>query len=217
MTVKIGDLIGGGLSGVLGGTLAGVGSQVASGLVNALFMTGRSIGGIIPDVTIEEHHTDVLTITDHPVETGAAITDHAFSNPAEVTMRVGWSNSNSLSNSIVSGSIFSGQINDANELYRQLLDLQKSRQPFDLVTGKRTYKNMLIKQLGVTTDRDSENALIVTIVLRQVIIVQTSSTSTPDTGVQANPQDTGAVQNSGTKQPSQAQNQSALYTLFGGG
>lgn len=217
MSLKIGDLIGGGIGGVLGGTLAGIGSQVASKLINVLLMSGRSIGGIIPDVTIEEHHVDTLAITDHPIETGASISDHAYMQPSEITMRVAWSNSNSLTNSIVSGSILSGDISDANELYRQLLDLQKSREPFDVVTGKRTYNNMLIKQLSVTTDRDSENALIVTAILRQVNIVQTSSVQLSSSDVQASPEDTGAVQNGGTKQPTQAQNQSALYTLFGGG
>lgn len=209
MSLKIGDLI--------GGTLAGIGSQVAGKLVNALLMSGRSIGGIIPDVTIEEHHTDTITITDHPIETGASISDHAYVNPSEVTMRCAWSNSNSLANSIVSGSILTGNIANANDLYRQLLALQASRQPFDLVTGKRMYSNMLTKSLGVTTDKDSENALIVTMVLRQVIIVQTVTTDVPDASVQTDPSATAAVESGGTRQPVKAQNQSALYSLFGGG
>lgn len=215
MTLKIGDLIGGGLGGAIGGTVAGIGSQVASGLVNALLMSGRSIGGVIPDVTIEEHHTDTITLTDHPIETGASITDHAYVNPSELTMRCAWSNSNSIVDSIVSGSLLSGSISSANDLYRQLLALQSSRVPFDVVTGKRTYSNMLIKSLAVTTDKDSENALIVTAVLRQVIIVQTSTASVPDSAVQADPSSTGSVQSGGSRQPTQAPNQSALYSVFG--
>jgi hypothetical protein len=42
------------------------------------------------------------------------------------------------------------------ETYQELLDLQNSRVPFDVVTGKRIY-NMLIRALEVTTDRTSEN------------------------------------------------------------
>ena len=41
----------------------------------------RSIGGIIPDVTIEEVHTDEIELTQHPVQQGAAITDHKFKKP----------------------------------------------------------------------------------------------------------------------------------------
>jgi hypothetical protein len=35
----------------------------------------------------------------------------------------------------------------------ELLDLQNSRVPFDVVTGKRLYTNMLIRALEVTTER----------------------------------------------------------------
>ena len=38
----------------------------------------RNIGGIFPDVTTEEIHRDELQITQHPVETGAPVTDHCF-------------------------------------------------------------------------------------------------------------------------------------------
>lgn len=216
MSLKIGDLIGGGLGGALRGAAAGVGLQVAGQLTNALFMSGRSIGGLIPDVTVEESHVDTLTITDHPVEQGAPITDHAFSQPAEVSMRCAWSSSRSLSNAIVSGTLLTGTINSVAELYRQLLDLQKSREPFDLVTGKRTYKNMLIKSLAQTTDKDSENALVVTIILRQVKIVTTQTAALAPSEAHASPQDTAAPSDLGTKQPIKAQSQSALDTLLGG-
>lgn len=53
----------------------------------------RVIGTIIPDVVVEEHHRDQLVITDHPVERGAAISDHAFKLPVEVEIRCGFSNS----------------------------------------------------------------------------------------------------------------------------
>ena len=182
-------------------TFAGIVQRAAVGisLVSALFMQGRSIGGIIPDVTIEEHHTDDLTITDHPVEQGAAITDHAFKNPSEVTMHVGWTNANLLLSSIVSGSIFSGTIGSVDDLYNKLLALQESRQVFDLVTGKRTYNNMLIKRIAVTTNKDTENCLIVAITMRQVIIVQTVATILAPISAQSQPSLTGAVQNAGSK------------------
>jgi hypothetical protein len=52
---KIGDLVGK----ALGGAAVGIGAQV----VSALFMSGRSIGGIIPDVVVEEHHTDTMSLS----------------------------------------------------------------------------------------------------------------------------------------------------------
>lgn len=51
----------------------------------------RTIGGYIAEVTVREQHTDDLTITTHPVERGAPITDHAFKMPAQLTIEAGWS------------------------------------------------------------------------------------------------------------------------------
>lgn len=43
--------------------------------------------------TIEETHVDEMDITDHPVEYGAAISDHAFRRPSELSIVCGWSDS----------------------------------------------------------------------------------------------------------------------------
>ncbi len=177
----------------------------ASGeLQTILLRQGRSIGGIIPNVTIEEHHRDELAITDHPVERSAAITDHAFNMPAEVTMQCGWSSSGALFGSL--------SLNSPQDIYQQLLELQASRVPFDLVTGKRAYNNMLIKSLGVTTNASSENSLMVTCTMREVILVDTQETSLAPAAVQANPSATAAIANAGVKQATPVP-QSALYKL----
>lgn len=52
----------------------------------------RSIDSIVAHVTLEEVGTDELQITDHPVEQGAEITDHAYKKNPEVVIRCGWSN-----------------------------------------------------------------------------------------------------------------------------
>ncbi len=168
-----------------------------STIESLLFTKGRQFAGIIPDVTIEESHVDTLTITDHPVETGAAISDHAFKNPAEVTAKLGWSQQMALLNSVFSGGLFSG-VGSLQQMYEKLLDLQASREPFDLSTGKRQYQNMLIKSLAVITDVETENVLMVTIIFREVIMVSTS-TATLAVDKQASPQQTASPQNTGTK------------------
>jgi hypothetical protein len=44
--------------------------------------------GLFADVTIEEQHSDELNITEHPVETGSPISDHAYMTPPEVTIKL---------------------------------------------------------------------------------------------------------------------------------
>lgn len=72
--------------------------------------TNRKIGSIIANITIRERHQDDLEITDHPVEQGAQISDHAFKRPAEVTIEVAWSNSISKPSTLV-GNISNALIN----------------------------------------------------------------------------------------------------------
>ena len=165
-------------AGIAAGALA-TGSTIA----NVLLRDGRKLGTIIPNVVVEEVHTDTLTITDHPVEQGAPITDHAFKNPAELSMRIGWSSSSvaldavvsSVVDSVKAGKLTTPKIKTVRDIYEDLLKLQASRKPFDVSTGKRLYKDMLIKSISTTTDASSENSLVVSVVLRQIIIVQTKA------------------------------------------
>ena len=117
------------------------------------------------DATIRERHHDETVITDHPVEQGAQITDHAYVRPRRVSIEVGFSNS-----SIQAG----GDPNYVNEIYQDFLMLQGSRQPFEIITGKAFYRNMLIERLTVTTDERTENVLMLTVDCREVIRVSTS-------------------------------------------
>lgn len=183
------------MSGVFNAALVGV----AGTLQDVLLRQGRSIAGIIPQVIIEEQHTDDLMITEHPVENGADITDHAVKQPSQVIMRCGWSQSGS---NVPGLSLTQPSPRDA---YKMLLDLQASRKPFDVVTGKRpNYKNMLIKRLSTVTDEDTENVLIIDVELREIIVVDTSSisgtVSVGDPKNLQNPAATSSLTNAGAKQ-----------------
>ncbi len=61
-------------------------------ILSTLFsQQSRKIDLLVPDVIISEKHQDTLEITEHPVEIGAEIADHAYKRPAELTMEVGFS------------------------------------------------------------------------------------------------------------------------------
>lgn len=163
--------------------------------IGDIFIMGRvrSIGAIVPDVVVREVQTDFLRVTDHPVEKGAAISDHAFKTPSEIEMRVGFSNSTGGSESYV------------DEAYEMFLALQLKREPFDVITGKRAYHNMLISAISVETDERTEHALLATIGLREVLFTQTQTTGGPaksgDPASQAAPQTTASITDGGTKAP----------------
>lgn len=60
---------------------------------------------VIPQVTIEEEHMDEMEITEHPVEQGSNIADHAFNRPALLVIRAGWSNSPSGSSGVLNAAM----------------------------------------------------------------------------------------------------------------
>lgn len=158
------------------------------GLIDPTYVRSRSIGGFIADVTVEENHLDELMITEHPVEQGAAVTDHSYKRPASVTIRAGWSNSSPQSG---------GNPAYVQQVYDALLQLQADREPFDIITGKRFYQDMLIRRISSTTTEQTENALMVTCECQQVLITSTQTVIVPPSSQQRSPELTGATQNRG--------------------
>ncbi|MCC3717981.1 MAG: phage baseplate protein [Rouxiella badensis] len=184
----------------------------------------RKIGLIIPDVVITEKHSDTLEITEHPVEVPTAksggasaegagfIADHAFRRPSELTMEIGFSGGGSVLDLANTTGIGLAVGKSPREMYQQLLDLQRTRKPFDVVTGKRIYTNMLIRVLDVTTDRTSENVLMATVTLREIITSQTQTITSAAKTDMTQGVNTSAVQNTGVKTP-KAVNQSMLSKI----
>jgi len=165
------------------------------------FPLTKQIGDIGIDVMVEETHASELHTTEHPIETGALITDHSFMRPLEVVLRCGWSNSNFRVpvGSLVLDPGVPGK-DYVTQVYSQLLALQKARKPFSILTTLRQYPNMLMTSLEVSRDQRTSQVLVVSASCREVIIVNTKSTSLPPKENQANPASTAETKNAGTKQ-----------------
>lgn len=200
-----------------------------SQLQSVLFRSPRRIATIIPDVVIEEDHSDRLTVTQHPVMTGVPISDHAYRMPYQVTMRCGWTNANAIGNalqgfgaSLIGGASFGDAVSAGGTqllqsfteqritaIYAALRKLQFDNtayaqgtvpvNAFTLVTGKRTYPNMVITELSVRTDRTSEYSLMVEAHFQEVMIVTTKFTTQPAQTDQASPSQTASPTDQGDK------------------
>ncbi|MFR3634568.1 MAG: phage baseplate protein [Sutterella sp.] len=162
-------------------------------------LTGESI---IPDVTISEFHSDEVTVTTHPVDTGAQISDHAYKQPATVVCSFGWSNSSRLLNSVLDGSIFRG-LESANDVYKRLLKMQEERQQLKLSTGKRVYDNVIITKIQTTTTVDTENAAIIEVTFQEILLATTRTVALAS--IQQDISRTGGVVDQGNKSATQAQ------------
>ncbi len=143
----------------------------------------RKIGEISANVVVDETTNDVLTITKQPVQQGASITDHAYKEPTTFNTNIYFKDNPAKS---------------LSKIYQDLLDLQTSRVPFDIVTPKRIYRNMLIAALTNTTDKNTENILKITASFQEVIIVSVTTTTVPR-AKQKFPGTTGKTDNVGKK------------------
>ncbi|CDG96776.1 putative bacteriophage protein [Xenorhabdus bovienii str. puntauvense] len=193
-------------------------------ILSTLFsQSTRKIEMIVPSVVISEKHMDSTEITEHPVQRGASISDHAYDKPSEVTMEIGFAGGGSLIDGFDTSKIKLFDLDTGatlgkspKEVYEQLLKLKASKEPFDVTTGKRQYKNMLIRAIEVTTDKTSENVLMVTLTLREVIIVELATVK----GVTAPPErmkyplDTGPAVDRGTVTPVVPKNNDTIAELI---
>ena len=143
----------------------------------------RRFGEIVANVVVDEAANDTLTITKQPVQQGASITDHAYKEPTTFNTTIFFRDNAEKS---------------LSKIYQDLLDLQVSREPFDIVTPKRIYRNMLIAMLSQTTDKNTENVLKITASFQEVILVSVSTTTVPRRK-QKSPGTTAKTENAGRK------------------
>lgn len=149
------------------------------------------IGNLVIDAVLKTDHTTSLLITDHPVEKGSDITDHAQKQPKQLTIEIGFTDSGMMYGE--------GRNGRSVNAYQALVAIQESREPFPLSTRLFNYKNMLIESINAGDDYTTMNALKATLTLREVIIVDTATVGV--TGRSSDPQTTDST-NSGSQQSS---------------
>lgn len=149
----------------------------------------RSLDGIVADAVVEEVHEDDVILTDHPVEQGATISDHAYKLPAQVVVTYVWSGG-SKQNTI-------GDATFLSTIYQKIVQLEVNRTLFQLFTGKRAYQNMVITSIAETTDKTTENLLQLRITCREVLIATTQIAQVSGAAQQALPNKTAPIVNQG--------------------
>lgn len=180
-------------------------SPFGQGSIKQLIGCKTNIGGFFFDAYLRLDHTRKTKITQHPVETGAAITDHAYIEPAELIIEVG------MSDACIS--FIQGQFNQKYTRSVSAIDtlwkLQEQRIPMDVLTRLKLYKNMLIEVISVPDDWQTLNGLRATVTLREIIVVGVKTVEMNSKASSSkSPQKTAAT-NKGTQQVTKP-NQSVL-------
>lgn len=117
---------------------------------------GPTIGGVQIDVSVRETHRTSSEVTDHAIELGADIQDHVRRLPDEVSLEGIVSN---LPTNLIDKVALESSGDDAQKRYQDLIDLVESADVFELVTGLRSYVDMVFERFEV--DRDQNTGEIV--------------------------------------------------------
>lgn len=128
---------------------------------------GWNLNGLFFDAWLSLNHTTSLTITRHPVESGAAITDHSYVEPFRGSFQIGMTD---CIDSFITGQFPANPTRSINA-YNILVDLQATRQFLTLDTKYSSYQNILIESISVDDDYQTVNTMRATINLVQVIVV----------------------------------------------
>jgi len=143
------------------------------------------------DGVFKTEHSSKRRLTQHPVQTGANITDHSYQIPMSLTLEVGVSDSMDVYKLSWSGNANSKSVN----AYQKLRKIQDSGQPLKVITRMCSYENMVIESIAIQEDYKSLYSMKAGISFQQIIIADVAMRK-----ISASKQTT-EVNSSATKQP----------------
>ena len=107
------------------------------------------------------------TITEHPIQDGSDISDHAFENGKVITLDIGMSDVMEKINYT-----FTGDSTRSINAYKLLNRLQAEKLPIKLINKFGTFSNLLVKSILTKDTKDTMYGLKATFVLKEVFIVK---------------------------------------------
>ena len=181
------------------------------------------------DASLKEDHDLEVDVTDHPVETGASVSDHARPKPREVTIEGVVSNTplstlqarqaqTAEGTSILSTAgqpAVRGKPGWAESAFATLEALWTVPKLITIVTGLKTYDNMLLTSLKVPRDDKTGDVLKFTAKFKQVRLVKnaTSVVATKKSGAKGK-KNAGAVASTTVATPVPSYTSVALNTAL---
>ncbi len=177
-------------------------------------------GAIEFDATTREQHTGETRLTEHPVEEGSAVSDHALDQPDTLTLDVIISN-----NPIVLLASLNAQPikaggdpkTRAEEAYEEFDRLKRTAATLIVTTKLRTYEDMILVGLSTTRDASSDEILQITLSFREFrkATVEFERVRAPDDTVSSEPSNLGRKQTTEADPEVDEQAQSLLGSLAG--
>lgn len=161
-------------------------------------ITESTYGTCSFDAIFKETPQFTTTLTQNPVQTGAAVNDHVYQQPITLTIEVGVSD---VITSFSSSCFTSGT--RSLEAFAYFRKLWESAETLTIGTEYYTYQNMVLKSFTPLKDKTTMTAMRATVVFQQIIVTQATEigiaqkdSSYPDDTKQTNAGAQSATQSS---------------------
>lgn len=145
---------------------------------------GFSNGSMTLDASVEEAHEVTATITKHPIEFGANISDHMIIEPRSFVLKGRISNAPLRT---YSGDVLTGATNRAAQAWTELQSLMFEKSSVTIDTGLKQYENLVLESLRSAQDWKTSGVLDFEAVFREIFIVGVPTYSEEATTAQVVP------------------------------
>jgi hypothetical protein len=170
----------------------------------------KAVVNYVFDAVLKLIHRRRLHKTGHPVLTGANISDHAYIEPAEVTLDIGMSDAMA---SFTKG-VWVGFSTKSISAWQVIKSLQLNKKLLTVTTRLDTYSNMLIIDAAANDDNRTQHGLRATITLSEIIAGSVSSQPSSSARPQASGNTQGGIIQSVPPNPSQTEQDVIPSALF---
>lgn len=122
------------------------------------------IAQIEVDAVLSEQHDYDSEITDNPLENGTPVSDNQVLLPILLDMECRITDATATPARLN----FPGR---ANEVYREIVALQKKKETISVITGLTVYQNMLIKRIGIPRTGTDGNSIRFSMSFKELLVV----------------------------------------------
>lgn len=148
-------------------------------------LTGQNSPELVFDLTVSESYANIATVTQHPVEEGANITDHIRIEPQKLTMTCMFTDAPIHT---------SGGIDRSKGLYASLLQLFNTKEVLTIVTGLKSLENMVITAITTPRNQGTEGAVYVDISFMEIRFAEALNITLPQRNIDATTNGASEVQ-----------------------
>lgn len=139
-----------------------------------------TIDGMVVDAALREEHNFEADVSEHPVESGADITDHVRARPPIVSIE-GIVSDTPLAESVIAART-AGET-PSIETRARLFDIWSARKPITIETTVSQYTSMVMQSFSITEDAETGEACRFRATFKQIRLVTNKRTTVKVSGV----------------------------------